>query len=167
MLLLELILYCLLFFLLVKCAAKNSGRNCLYFYPKEYLAEAGRRGLADPTAEMKRGKRFMIPFCIIMLLALVAILALWNRVTEFRTAYWQSVLFLVVMNWFDGLVIDGLVIDGLWVGHSKIWRIAGMEGISYVKPWKTILTRRALATLFYLIFALALADIVVLIGKLL
>ncbi len=162
MLLLELILYCLLFFLLVKCAAKNSGRNCLYFYPKEYLAEAGRRGLADPTAEMKKGKRFMIPFCIIMLLALVAILALWNRVTEFRTAYWQSVLFLVVMNWFDGIFIDRL-----WVGHSKIWRIAGMEGVAYLKPWKTVFIRRSLGTLVYLILALPIAYLAAALGRML
>lgn len=39
MILLELVLYCLLFFLLVKGAARNSGRNCLYFYSKEYLIE--------------------------------------------------------------------------------------------------------------------------------
>ncbi len=37
MLLLQLILYCLLFFLLVKWAAKDSGLNCIYFYPKEYI----------------------------------------------------------------------------------------------------------------------------------
>ena len=162
MLLLELILYCLLFFLLVKCAARNSGRNCLYFYPKEYLAEAGRRGLADPAAEMKKGKRFMIPFCIIMLLALIAILALWNRVTEFKTAYWQSVLFLVVMNWFDGIFIDRL-----WVGHSKIWRIAGMEGVAYLKPWKTVFIRRGLGTLVYLILALPIAYLAAALGRML
>ena len=27
----------------------------------------------------------------------------------------------------------GLVIDRLWVGHSKIWRIKGMEGVPYIK----------------------------------
>ena len=29
-----------LFFLLVKCAVKASGRNCRYFYPKACLDEA-------------------------------------------------------------------------------------------------------------------------------
>ena len=84
----------------------------------------------------------------------------WNRVTDFRTAYGQSVLFLVVMNWFDGLVIDGL-----WVRRSKIWRIAGMEGIPYAKPWNTILVRRSLGTVVYLVLALAIAGIVVLLGR--
>ncbi len=53
MLLLQLILYCLLFAFLVKCAARNSGLNCLYFYPKEYIEEAEKRGLADKNATMK------------------------------------------------------------------------------------------------------------------
>ena len=160
MLFLQLCLYCLLFFLLVKATVQNDGRNCLYFYPKEYIDEAAKRGLADPAATMAKGKRFMIPFCIFMLLALLAILVFWNRVTDFRTAYGQSVLFLVVMNWFDGLVIDGL-----WVRRSKIWRIEGMEGIPYAKPWKTILVRRSLGTVVYLVLALAIAGIVVLLGR--
>lgn len=67
----------------------------------------------------------------------------------------------MVVNWFDALVIDRL-----WVGHSKIWRIKGMDGVPYVKPWKTILMKRSLATVMYLIVALAAAGIVVLIGKL-
>lgn len=160
MLFLQLCLYCLLFFLPVKAAVRNDGRNCLYFYPKEYIDEAAKRGLADPAAIMAKGKRFMIPFCIFMLLALLAILVFWNRVTDFRTAYGQSVLLLVVMNWFDGLVIDGL-----WVRRSKIWRITGMEGIPYAKPWKTILVRRSLGTVVYLVLALAIAGIVVLLGR--
>lgn len=43
----QIVLYCLLYLLLVKCAVRDSGRNCLYFYPKEYIAEAQRRGIAD------------------------------------------------------------------------------------------------------------------------
>ena len=45
MILLQLALYCLLFVVLVKCAAGNSGLNCLYFYPTEYIEKAERRGL--------------------------------------------------------------------------------------------------------------------------
>lgn len=122
MILLELVLYCLLFFLLVKGAARNSGRNCLYFYSKEYLDEAQKRGIADKESTMKKGKRFMISFCIVMFVVLVLIFSVWNHVTDFKTAYLQAYLFLVVMNWFDGIIIDRL-----WVGHSKIWAIEGME----------------------------------------
>ena len=159
--LLQLVLYCLLYILLVKCAVRDSGLHCLYFYPKEYIEEAHRRGIADKAAVMKSGKRFMISFCIIIFAAPILMFSFWNRVTDFKTAYLQAALFLVVVNWFDALVIDRL-----WVGHSKIWRIKGMDGVPYVKPWKTILMKRSLATVMYLIVALAAAGIVVLIGKL-
>lgn len=159
--LLQLVLYCLLYILLVKCAVRDSGLHCLYFYPKEYIEEAHRRGIADKAAVMKSGKRFMIPFCIIIFAAPILMISFWNRVADFKTAYLQAALFLVVVNWFDALVIDRL-----WVGHSKIWRVKGMDGVPYVKPWKTILMKRSLATLVYLFVALAAAGIVVLIGKL-
>lgn len=160
-LVLQLILYCLLFIALVKCAARNDGRNCMYFYSKEYIDEACKRGIVnDKDALMKKGKRFMIPFCIIMFVALVVIIAFWNHVTDFKTAYIQTVLFLVVMNWFDGIVIDRF-----WVEHSKIWKIKGMEGVPYVKSWKTILVRRGLGTVLYLIIAFAVAGLIVLLGK--
>lgn len=152
-------LFCLLFISLVKCAARNNGLNCLYFYPKEYIEEAHKRGLADKDATMKKGKRFMIPFCIVMLVVLILIIAVWNHVTDFKTAYLQTVLFLVVMNWFDGIVLDKL-----WVGHSKIWLIEGMEGVNYTDPWKKILIKRGLATIMYLVLAFAVAGLIVLIG---
>ena len=76
-------------------------------------------------------------------------------------ALWQAALFLVVMNWFDGIVIDRL-----WVGRSPVWRIRGMGGIPYVKPWKTVLTRRALGTVVYLILAPAVAGLALLLGRL-
>lgn len=160
MLFLQNVLYCLLYIFLVKCAARNSGLNCLYFYPDEYIDEAHRRGIADKDTAMKKGKRFMIPFCIIIFVAVVMIISVWNCVTDFKTAYFQAALFLVVVNWFDGIVIDRL-----WVGHSKIWKIKGMEGIPYVKPWKTVLIKRILSTVMYLIIAFVIAGIVVLIGK--
>ena len=63
LLLLQNVLYCLLYALLIKCAVRNDGRNCLYFYPKEYIEEAQKRGIADKETVMKRSKWFMIPFC--------------------------------------------------------------------------------------------------------
>lgn len=119
---------------------KNDGRNCLYFYPTAYIDEAQRRGLAEHGDVMRRGKRFMIPF---------------------RAAYAQTAVFLVVMNWFDGIVIDRL-----WVGRSKIWRIEGMEGVPYVNPWKTVLIKRGLGTVLYLLLSPAFAAIALQLAKL-
>lgn len=160
LLLLRIILCCLLYLALVKCAVRDSGRNCLYFYPDAYLNEAQKRGIADKTEELRKGKRFMTFFCLVIFAVLVAIIAGWNGVKDFKTASFETYLFLVVMNWFDGLVIDLL-----WVGHSKIWRIEGMEGVPYVKPWRTVYTKRSAATALYLLVAAAVGGIVVLIGK--
>ena len=159
MLVLQIALYCLLFLLMVKCLARDSGRNCIYFYPKDYLEEAHKRGIVDKDAEMKKGKLIMIPFCLIVFAVLVCIIAYWNRVTDFKTAFGQAYLFLVVMNWFDGIVLDRL-----WVAHGKLWVIEGMEGVPYIKPWKTVLIKRGAATVLYLLVAAAVAGIVVLIG---
>lgn len=102
----------------------------------------------------------MIPFCIFIFLVLVPIIAFWNGVTDFKTAYIQAYILLVVMNWFDGIVFDRL-----WVGHSKIWKIEGMEGIPYIKPWKSILVKRSLAMVTYLEVALVIAGLMVLVSK--
>lgn len=160
MLLLQIILFCLLYISMVKYAAGNSGLNCLYFYPEEYIEEAQKRGIADKEATMKKGKHFMIPFCVIILIALILIISVWNHVTDFKTAYIQAVIFLVIVNWFDGIVIDQL-----WVGHSKLWMIEGMEGVPYTKPWEYMIKRRILASIMYLGVAVIVAAIVVLIGK--
>ena len=73
---------CALFLLMVKALARDSGRNCLYFYPQKYPDETERCGLCDKDATMRHGKR---------------------------------------------------------------WVVEGMEGVPYIKPWKTVLTKRALA----------------------
>lgn len=158
--LLQNVLYCLMFILPVKCAVRNNGLNCLYFYPPEFIEEAQKRGIADKDAVMKKGMHFMIPFCIFIFLVLVLIIAFWNGVTDFKTAYIQVYILLVVMNWFDGIVLDRV-----WVGHSRIWKIEGMEGIPYIKPWKSVLVKRSLAMVLYLVVAPVIAGLVVLVGK--
>lgn len=159
-LILQLFLYCLLFFLMVKFAVGNNGINCLYFYPKSYQEKAIERGLADEQKIKRKRKAFMIPFLIILLLALVGIISVWNQVKDFKTAYWQAALFLIVMNWFDGIVLDGI-----WVRHSRIWVIPEMKGVPYMKSWKDIFWKRGIATILYGIIALGIAEIVVLLGN--
>ena len=109
---------------------------------------------------MHKGKRFMTFSCLVIFAALIAIIAGWNGVKDFHTACFEAYLFLVVVNWFDGIVIDLL-----WVGHSSIWRIEGMEGVPYVKPWRTVVIKRSAAMTLYLLVAAAIGGIVVLIGK--
>ena len=99
----------------------------LYFYPKTVQERAIEIGLTTQETIKKKRKIFMTEFYIVMLTALVIIISLWNHVTDFKTAYLQALLFLEVMN-----IYDGIVIDKIWVGYSKFWLIRGCEDIPYV-----------------------------------
>ena len=99
----------------------------------------------------------MIPFFLVMLSALVLIVGLWNGVCRFWPAYWQALLFLEVMNWYDGIVIDRL-----WVGHSRFWIIPGTEEIPFVQTWPQVMKKRGILTLIWIVGAALVAGIVVL-----
>ena len=158
MIVIQLILYCLLFTLMVKLAMRNKAVNALYFYPKPVQERAFALGLATREKVSRDMKIFMTAFYLVMLTALVLIIGLWNGVSDFGTAYLQAVLFLEVMNWYDGIVIDKL-----WVGHSKLWLIKGAEDISYVQTWMQVLKKRLFLTFIWIVGSALVAGIVVLI----
>ena len=114
MIVLQLVLFCVLFTLMVKLAVGGSALNGLYFYPKPVQEKVYALGLTNRETVARKRKLFMIPFFLVMLSALVLIIGPWNGVRRFWPAYWQALLFLEVMNWYDGIVIDRL-----WVGHSR------------------------------------------------
>lgn len=156
MIVLQLILYCILFTVIVKLAVAGGAVNGLFFYPKP--VQERELGITDRTMIDRRFKRFMTVFYIVMAVALILIIGLWNKVTDFRTAYLQALLFLEVMNWYDGLVIDKL-----WVGHSKFWVIPELKEMPYVQTWEQMLKKRLFLSLIWLIGAVIVAGIVVLI----
>ena len=131
MIVLQLILFCGLFILMVKLGIGNNALNALYFYPKPVQERVYELGLTDRETVARKRKRFMTPFLLVMLCVLLLIIGLWNGIHDYWPAYWQALLFLEVMNWFDGIVIDRL-----WVGHSKLWVIPGTEDIPFVQTWK-------------------------------
>jgi hypothetical protein len=155
---LQLILFCALFALMVKLAVRNDALNALYFYPKPVQERVYDLGLTDRETVARKRKRFMIPFMIVMLCALLLIIGLWNGIRDFWPAYFQALLFLEVMNWFDGIVIDRL-----WVGHSKLWIIPGTEDIPFVQTWKQVFKKRMILTLIWIVGAAVVAGLVVLI----
>ncbi len=158
MIILQLILFCAMFTLMVKLGVGDNALNALYFYPKPVQERVYELGLTDRETVARKRKQFMIPFLLVMLCALLLIIGLWNGVHDFWPAYWQALLFLEVMNWFDGIVIDRL-----WVGHSKLWVIPGTEDIPFVQTWKQILTKRGILTLIWVVGAAMVAGLVVLI----
>ena len=158
MIVLQLCLFCLLFAGMVKLSVGNNALNALYFYPKAVQERVYQLKLMDPETVARKRKRFMIPFLLVMLAALILIIGLWNGIREFGPAYLQALLFLEVMNWFDGIVIDRL-----WVGHSRLWIIPGTEDIPFVQTWPEVLKKRGILTAIWIIGAAAVAGLVVLI----
>lgn len=157
MILLKIILFCALFTLMVKIGVGNNALNGLYFYPKPVQEKVYELGLTDRETVAKKRKVFMIAFFAVMAAALILILRVWNGIQSFWAAYWQSLLFLEVMNWYDGIVIDRL-----WVGHSRFWVIPGTEEIPFVQTWPQVLKKRGILTLIWIAGAAIVAGIVVL-----
>ena len=158
MLILQLCLYCALFSAMVALAVRGGAVNGLYFYPKPVQERAYAIGLADRTVIDKKRKRFMALFYLVMLGALLLIIGVWNGVRDFQTAYLQALLFLEVMNWFDGVAIDRL-----WVGHSKFWVLPGTEDIPFVQTWGQVLKKRGVLTLIWAVGAAIVGLLVILI----
>ncbi|MBQ9198033.1 MAG: hypothetical protein IJ157_12470 [Clostridia bacterium] len=156
MIILQLVLFCALFTLLVKIGVGNHALNGLYFYPKPVQEKVFELGLTDRETVARKRKRFMIPFFLVMLCALLLIIGLWNGIRAFRPAYLQALLFLEVMNWYDGIVIDRL-----WVGHSAFWIIPGTEAVPFVQTWKQVLRKRSILTLIWIAGAAIVALLVI------
>ena len=157
MIVLQLVLFCALFTLMVKIGVGNNALNGLYFYPKPVREKAYKLGLTDRETVAKKRKRFMIAFFAVLAAALILIIRVWNGKQSFWAAYLQALLFLEVMNWYDGIVIDRL-----WVGHSRFWVIPGTEEIPFVQTWPQVLKKRGILTLIWIAGAAVIAGIVVL-----
>ena len=158
MIIIQLIVYCLLFTLMVRYAVRGGAIDGLYFYPKAVQGRALEIGLTTSETMTKKRRVFMMEFFIVMLVALVLIIGVWNEVSDSRTAYLYALLFLEVMNWYDGIVIDKI-----WVGYSKFWMLPGCEGIPYVQTWEQVFKKRMLLTIIWLFGAAIVAGIVALI----
>ncbi len=158
MIIVQLILYCFLFTYMVRLAVRGGAINGLYFYPKPVQERAIEIGLTAQDTMNRKRKRFMVLFYIVMLAALLLIVGFWNKVMDFKTAYLQSLLFLEVMNWYDGIAIDKL-----WVGHSKFWVLPGTEDIPFVQTWRQVLKKRCVLTLIWVAGAAVTAGLAVLI----
>lgn len=153
----ELILYCLLFFAMVKYAVRNGAADALYFYPKAVRKRAIAIGLSTEEEISRRRKEFMPLFFAVMTVSMVVMIRYLNGIHDFRNAYLQSLLFLEVMNWFDGIVIDRL-----WVGHDPFWKLKGCEDVPYVQTWPQVIRKRCILTLIWIAGACISAGIVIL-----
>ena len=158
MIILQLVIYCLIFTLMVRFSVRGGAIDGMYFYPKAVQDRAIEIGLTTRETMNRKRKIFMTEFYIVMLVTLVLIIGLWNHISDFKTAYLYALLFLEVMNWYDGIVIDEV-----WVRYSKFWLLPGCEDMPYVQNIKQMLKKRLFLTLVWIIGAAIVAGIVTLI----
>ena len=143
---------------MVLLSVRGGAINGLYFYPKAVQDRAIEIGLSTRETMNRKRKIFMTEFYIVMLTTLVLIIGLWNHISDFKTAYLYALLFLEVMNWYDGIVIDEV-----WVRYSKFWVLPGCEDMTYVQTIRQMLKKRFFLTLIWVLGAAIVAGIVVLI----
>lgn len=153
----QLAVYCLIFTAMVRFAVRGGAVDGLYFYPKTVQDKAIALGLTTRETMDRKRKIFMTSFYLVMAAALVLIVGGWNHVSDFKTAYLQCLLFLEVMNWYDGLVIDKL-----WVGHSSFWVLPGLEDVPFAQTWGQMLKKRLFLSLVWVAGAALGAGLVVL-----
>lgn len=158
MIVVQLILFCLIFTLMVAYAVRGGAINAIYFYPEPVQERAIEIGLTDAETVKRKKIKFMTLFYVVMAVTLILFIGLWNHVLDFETAYLQALLFLQVMNWFDGIVIDKV-----WVGYSKFWIIKGTENIPYIQTWNQVIKKRVFLSLIWFAGAAVVAGIIVLI----
>ena len=160
MIIFQLLLFCMLFTIMVKYAVRGGAINGLYFYPKPVQERAFEIGLTTREAMGRKRKIFMTEFYLVMLAALVLIIGAWNRVSDFKTAYLEALLFLEDMNWYDGIFIDRV-----WVGSSRFWVLPGCEDIPYVQTWPQVLKKRIALSLIWATGAAVVAGIITLLFR--
>lgn len=146
LLVVELVLFCAVFTAMVAAVVRDGPLGGLFFYPKPVQERAFELRLVGRDAIEHRRRRFMCAFYLLMFATLLLIIRKWNSITAFWPAYWQAMLFLEVMN-----VYDGIVIDKLWVGLSPFWLMPGCEDLPYVQSWGQVAKKRlALAAIWVL-----------------
>lgn len=162
MIVLQLVIYCLIFTLMVRFAVRGGAIDGLYFYPKDIRDRAIDLGLTTKESINRKRKIFMTEFYVIMLVTLVLIIGLWNHISDFKTAYLYALIFLEVMNWYDGIFIDEL-----WVRYSKFWVLPGCEDMPYVQTIGQMLKKRIFLSLIWVAGATIVAGLVVVLDGLL
>lgn len=83
MIVLQLILFCAVFTLIVKLGVGNNALNGLYFYPKAVQERVYELGLTDRQTVKRKRIIFMTTFFIVMLVVLLLMIGLWVGHSKF------------------------------------------------------------------------------------
>jgi hypothetical protein len=156
----QVLIYLIFFTAAIAAVVTNGPVGGIFFYPKPVQQRVLELGLTDVATIRKRKKWFFTALVIGIAALPVLFIGVWNRVTDFQTAYVQTLILLEIMNWYDGIVVDLI-----WVKYSKFWRIKGTEDLPYTKSIQFVAIERGIMTLVYLPVAAVVAGITVFVGR--
>lgn len=155
---LQLFIYLVFFTACIKLLVLNNPVRGIFFYPKQIQKRALEMGLT--TEREAKGRKIM--FFTVLILGIVILpvvfIGCWSGISDFRTAFICAVIFLEVMNWYDGIVVDEI-----WVRFDRFWVIKGLEDMTHVKDWKFVLTERLIMTVVYIPVAAVIAKLALII----
>ncbi|MDO4262371.1 MAG: hypothetical protein Q4C82_09850 [Eubacteriales bacterium] len=154
----ECMVYCGVFFGLVKLSVLKSPLTGVFWYPKDVQERIYDLGLADREHQKRRAARFKPFFIVILTVTLICMVSVVNQPDDFLSAYLQLLLILTVSVWFDKIVIDTI-----WVG-TDFWKIPGTEDLQIKKPLKMRVTACLITPMVYAVLALPVAWMISLFG---
>ena len=155
-LVLQVVLYCLLFTALVALSFRGKAINIIYFYPKSVIDKAVEFGYTDYRTVKRNKLIFYSLFIVLMFGSLILIVGSWNKINDFKQAFIQLNIFLQSWNIFDGLVMDIL-----WTKNSKKLKIKGIEDSEYIPSVTAVIKKRIIFIPALLLAALILAKFIV------
>ncbi|MDO4286009.1 MAG: hypothetical protein Q4C60_11845 [Eubacteriales bacterium] len=154
----ECIIYCGVFFGLVKLSVLKSPLTGVFWYPKDVQERIYNLGLADRKKQKRRAARFKSFFILVLAVTIIYMVSVINKPDDFLSAYLQLLLILTVSVWFDKIVIDTI-----WVG-TDFWKIPGTEDLQIKKPLKVRVMACFIMPMMYAILALPVAWMISLFG---
>lgn len=156
---LQICIYLICFTASIKLLVLNNPVRGIFFYPKQIQQRVFEMGLTTRAESNRRKVIFFTALCLGAFILPVIFIGCWSGISDFGTAFMHALIFLEVMNWYDGIVVDEI-----WVRFSKFWVIKGVEDISHVKGWKFVLAERLIMTVVYVPVAALIAWLAVRIG---
>lgn len=152
----QLFLYLVFFTVCIKLLVLNDPLRGIFFYPRQIQRRAFEMGLAKEEEARKRKRIFFTVLILGIAILPVVFIKCWSGISDFGTAFLRALIFLEVMNWYDGIAVDEI-----WVRFDKFWVIKGLEDMPHVKTWKFVLTERIVMTVIYIPVAAIIAKLAV------
>jgi len=146
--------------LICVCCIRNSPVGGVHFYEEPVKKRVVELGLITEKQIKKCKMLSAIPFLIVILIVMPAMVFFVNKAADFMTGFVQLTIILGLCGLFDRIFIDWY-----WVGHTKAWFIPGTEDLMPYIPKKTWVVKIVLTVIGYPLLAALLSWVMCLILK--